>query len=173
MENPLFRIRVNKDLNEMKQRELELSEEEWFQMQFLESQLRGISMEPTSMKFIQFLGELEEKKADWERRKWIVQVKHQHPRLTRFAGGLPFSAFLKIHRSRRLEALKKLKPWQLALLPAFVLFYTLCGLISMIRVGWCQKLVYGLLYPILLPLLWILYLPWLPIFRKQRRKKQR
>ncbi len=35
MENPLFRIWVNKDLAEMEQRELELSEEEWYQMQCL------------------------------------------------------------------------------------------------------------------------------------------
>jgi len=69
MGNPIARAWVSEELAEMKQRELELSEEEWFQMQFLESQLRGISMEPTSMEFIQFLSELEGKKADWECRK--------------------------------------------------------------------------------------------------------
>ena len=69
MENPIARSWVSKELAEMKQRELELSEEEWFQMQFLESQLRGISMDPGATEFIQFLDELEEKKANWERRK--------------------------------------------------------------------------------------------------------
>lgn len=69
MKYPQFRDWVEKELAQMRQRELELSEEEWFQMQFLEAQLRGIPLEPTSVELIQFLDELKKKKADWERRK--------------------------------------------------------------------------------------------------------
>ena len=63
----------NARLAQMKARELELSEEEWFQMQFLESQQAGIPMNPIASQFMDFLDTLNEKKAAWERRKQAKQ----------------------------------------------------------------------------------------------------
>ena len=68
-DNPLVRDWSNKQLEQMKARELELSEKEWFGMQFLESQLAGVPMNPIAPEFMDFLDTVAEKKLDWESRK--------------------------------------------------------------------------------------------------------